>query len=414
MNHIVLLIAPDPFFGGEVSGYLSDRAHRVVAWADAKGPPPVAGGGPPVAVVAAGVGQEIAAAFSGRGAVLRAVPTGTLVIAVEDSPAPADAWASVPPGDLVRLVWSGDPEVRRTSLLPAIDSILRRESAFAALGRGDRTAGEGSPPPGASSGEIGEIGEKYEKLKTDFISLISHELRTPLATIIGFAEIISSGLHESPEEFNQMMKGILQSGLDLDGFISDAIEFLQWTGGAIHLTRAEFDLVPHVRRLLREVCDEHRDKSIRVSFRGLSSLKMAGDARVVSSALERMIDNAFKFSHPGGLVEFGIEREERPEPQGGATAIIKIRDHGVGLHRRQIERLFQPLEIGGDIAHHTSGHGLGLVIARECARSHHGRISVQSEGPGKGCLTTMELPIGLLLSTGAARALPLAEVHVIA
>ncbi len=409
-ERVVLLIARDPVYAKELSALLAARSYQFAAWTDAK----VRcsnGGEPPWAVLAAGDGREIAAALSREKAASRAIPPGTLVIAVEDPPAAAEAWTSVPCEDLIRLAGSGDAAIRRASLLPAIDGILQRESAAAAARRREGSAGETSSPTQPSSGEFDE---KYDKLKTDFISLISHELRTPLATIIGFAEIISSGLHESPQELDQMMKGILQSGLELDGFISDAIEFLQWTERSIRLTRAEFDLVPHVRRILREVSEEYREKSIRVSFRGLSSLITVGDAGVISSALERMIDNAFKFSNLGGAVEFSLEKEERPEAEGGATAVIKLRDHGIGLHRRQIERLFHPLEIGGDIAHHTSGHGLGLVIAQECVRSHQGRLSVQSEGPGKGCLVVLELPIGPLFSSGTARSVPLAEVQIIA
>src|SRR5262249_30470477 len=142
--------------------------------------------------------------------------------------------------------------------------------------------------------------------KTQFLGLLSHKIRTPLTAIIGFSEIIASHLDDSPEDRDHMMQSILRAGIDLGDFLNDALEFLGRSTGSITLTKAEFDLVPHLQRIIRECSRVWADKKIRVVFRGVNALKVFGDAVSIASAIERVLDNAFKFSPPGGLVEIGL------------------------------------------------------------------------------------------------------------
>ncbi len=244
--------------------------------------------------------------------------------------------------------------------------------------------------------------------KTEFLSLISHKMRTPLTAIIGFAEIIASNIKEAEQDHDQMVQSILRSAMDLGNFLNDAIEFLQRSSGNLSLTRLEFDLIPHLQRVIRERTKAHASRRIRVAFRGLNAFRMVGDARSIASAIDRVLDNAFKFANTGDVVEVSLTEERRPAREGGPTMVLKVRDHGLGLHRHQIEKLFKPLEIYSSSPDRTLGHGLGLAITQEVIRSHGGRIHVESEGPDKGCLVTIELPMGFSGSAKGDR-IPLGE-----
>jgi signal transduction histidine kinase len=246
-----------------------------------------------------------------------------------------------------------------------------------------------------------ELRDRIEELqgeshsKTEFLSLISHKMRTPLTAIIGFAEIIANHIKESDQDHDQMVQSILRSALELGNFLNDAIEFLQRSSGNVSLTRAEFDLIPHLQRVIRERSRLHASRKVRVVFRGLNTFKMVGDARSIASAIDRVLDNAFRFSNPGDPLEVSLHEEAPSRGGGGPLMVLKVRDHGIGLHRHQVEKLFKPLEIYSSSPDRTLGHGLGLAIAQEVIRSHGGRILAESEGPNKGCLVTIELPMGV-------------------
>ncbi len=269
----------------------------------------------------------------------------------------------------------------------------------------------------ASIERTGKIQDRLEFLnnlnyaKTEFLSFISHKMRTPLTAIIGFAEMLSSRPAEIREEDQQMIQSIWRMAIDMGNFLNDAIEYLQRASGNISLSKTEFDVIPHLQKIIKELTNIYQEKKIRVAFRGLNALKIVGDAQSITSAIERILDNAFKFSKPGGTVEIGLHEEIRSPMHGGNTMVLKILDHGIGLHRRQIEKLFNPVEAYSSDSDRSLGHGLGLAIAREVIQAHGGRISVKSNGPNKGCLVVIELMVGKFRGSFRANRIPLGELQ---
>jgi len=259
-----------------------------------------------------------------------------------------------------------------------------------------------------------ELGDRLESLrrrdeeKAEFLNFIAHKMRTPLTAITGFAEILANGIVESEEEHRGMLRNILHSAIVLGDFLNDAVEFLQRSTGSINLSKAEFDLVPHLQRIIRDRNRAYAAKHIRVMYRGLNSMKIVGDSRSISSAIDRIIDNAFKYSKPEDLIEISLNEEKRTPLLGGNTMVLKVQDHGAGLHRHQIEKIFRPTEVYAE-AEGGSGHGLGLAIAQEAIRAHGGRITIQSEGPNKGCLATVELSLGRYRTSFAMNRIPLGK-----
>jgi len=305
----------------------------------------------------------------------------------------------------------------KNRLFPALGRLVSREEERLKLNKENKTLHSDIERCMASIERTGKIQDRLEVLntlnytKTEFLSFISHKMRTPLTTIIGFAEMLVNRPEDAREEDPQMVQSIWRTAIDLGNFLNDAIEYLQRVSGNVSLNKVEFDLVPQLQGIIKGLSKKHHDKNIRVAFRGLNGLKMMGDAQAISSAIERILDNAFKFSKSGGVVEIGLHEELRPPLQGGNTMILKIQDHGPGLHREQIERLFNPVEIYTNTAESAPGHGLGLAIAREVIYAHGGRISLQSQGPNKGCLVMIELSVGKFRGSFRMNRIPLGELR---
>ena len=112
---------------------------------------------------------------------------------------------------------------------------------------------------------------------------------------------------------------------------------------------------------------------------------VAGDAAALRRALLNLVENAVKYTPPGGKVEIGLAR-------GDGVAEITIADTGIGIEPADLKRIFEPfLRLDAARARDTGGAGLGLAIARSIVIAHGGTITVESR-PGSGSRFTVRLP----------------------
>jgi signal transduction histidine kinase len=405
----ILLIASEKPYREALTKYLSAPGRKVSSVPGAAAELPLSGRQPDAVLIVPGPEEELPPALEG-------LTRDILAILV----APAGK-GGLPGGPPIILERGADLREDRQSLFPALDRLISREEERRNLFEENARIREeldrrAAPTAGEEGSErIRDLRERIEALlhreeeKTEFMNLIAHKMRTPLTAIIGFAEILDSGGGEV-EDRDGMVRSILQAAIDLGNFVNDAVEFLQRSSGNINLQKAEFDLVPHLQKLIRERNRAYSGKRIRVVYRGLNSLNLVGDSRSIVSAIDRVLDNAFKFSTPDDVVEISLQEENRSPLLGGSTMVLKVLDHGAGLHRHQIEKLFKPLEIYSD-PEGSVGHGLGLAIAQEAVRAHGGKIAIHSEGPSKGCLVTIEIPLGRYHGSFVMNRIPLGEIR---
>jgi two-component system sensor histidine kinase SenX3 len=113
---------------------------------------------------------------------------------------------------------------------------------------------------------------------------------------------------------------------------------------------------------------------------------VACDRRQVTSALFNLLDNAVKYSEEGGKVEFTAQVE-------GFAVAVSVRDHGIGIPHRDLERIFERFyRVDRTRSRATGGTGLGLAIVRHVAQAHQGEVSVESH-EGQGSTFTLKLPL---------------------
>jgi len=226
---------------------------------------------------------------------------------------------------------------------------------------------------------------EINQLKDEFLANTSHELRTPLNSIIGFLTLITEGYYDSDDELRLFTRNALDSSYHLLSVINDLLDISRIEAGKVQL---QIERV-YVDELLREICSLFK---VQADQKGLdlecsansSPLFAAADLRKLRQVLINLTGNAIKFTMNGKV-------EITAEPQNGNLRFA-VKDTGIGIPKEKQEKLFQKfIQIDGSTTRKFGGTGLGLVISKHLVEMMGGKITIESEGLGKG--TTMHFTI---------------------
>ncbi len=239
--------------------------------------------------------------------------------------------------------------------------------------------------------------------KTDFLANVSHELRTPLTAILGFAEILSSGLDgRLSAEQARDVDTIQTSSRRLLELIDDLIDIASIESGRMQLVVTPVAAEEVIRDAAATIRPLAGEKGIRLEVVEVATAANGGPVRVAADRgrlreiLLNLLSNAVKFTPSGGTVEVRLMVEpghgsaDGSAPTSVPSAWIAIRDSGRGIAEEDLERIFEKfIRIAGPA---TPGTGLGLPISRELARLHGGDLTVASMA-GLGSTFTVRIPL---------------------
>lgn len=247
--------------------------------------------------------------------------------------------------------------------------------------------------------ELAQANEKLselDRLKSEFLAMMSHELRTPLNSILGFSAILLEGIAGplNPEQSKQL--GLLQrSARHLLGLINDVLDSSRLQSGRIEFEYGTVqldDITREVEETLRPLVER---KGLRYETRTLRALPaMVTDRKRLFQVLLNLANNAVKFTDRGEVLVL-VDLE----PANGELVLV-VRDEGIGMSQRQLERLFQPFVRFGSNDPSREGTGLGLYLVKQLVLLLGGRVEVTS-ALGQGTVATVRLP---LVAPGAAKA----------
>ncbi len=248
-----------------------------------------------------------------------------------------------------------------------------------------RTHDEYSDLTNAINYMVGQI-KQVEDYQKKFIANVSHDFRSPLTSIKGYAEAIKDGT--IPEEArNKYLDVILFETDRLSKLTSDLLDLNRIDARGLMLEIKSFDINEAIKKTAAsfEVICLKKKINIDLAFASKSTFVDADLGRI-QQVLYNLIDNAIKFSRPQSVIE--IETEEK-----GAKALVRVRDHGEGIGRENIKRIWerfykQDSSRGKD----KKGTGLGLSIVKEIITAHEENINVIST-EGVGTEFTFTLPI---------------------
>ena len=223
-----------------------------------------------------------------------------------------------------------------------------------------------------------------DRRKDEFLAMLAHELRNPLAPIRNALHLLRvSGAGPVAAEARDVMERQLTQLIRL---VDDLLEVSRISRGKVELRRAAVDLAGVVASAVetsRPAIDAARHRlEIRLPP---APLQIEGDFVRLSQVVANLLNNAAKYTDPGGRIALSVQRE-------GAEAEIRVQDNGVGLAPELLPRVFD-MFAQADRARAAGGLGIGLALAKMLVELHGGRIEARSDGPGRGSEFAVRLPL---------------------
>ena len=227
---------------------------------------------------------------------------------------------------------------------------------------------------------------KAEQRRLDFYSIVAHDVRSPLSAMLLRTEMLLSGTRGdlAPAVLSDLRK--VQGGIhSLVRMINDFLDLAQFEGSSYRLNQQETDFGWIVESTIDELRPLADARKIALSHTLPDNLvNLWGDSRRLAQVLNNLVDNAIKFTSPGGAVTVVVELD------GDETVHVKVEDSGAGIPPEELPTLWDRYVRG-----QTSqpGTGLGLLIVKEIVEAHRGEVGVDSE-VGKGSTFWFRLPLG--------------------
>jgi two-component system cell cycle sensor histidine kinase PleC len=229
---------------------------------------------------------------------------------------------------------------------------------------------------------------RANRFKSDFISHISHELRTPLNAMIGFSKLIAGHARHPLKdgEIVSYAEHINAAAHELLAFVNDVLELSKLQTGSASLAHDDVDVASVIAEIACDAAPKAHAGGVGVDVLHGGALIADADPVKLRRALAGLVDNAVRFTPPGGTVVVSAFA-------GRGQAIVEVRDTGVGMSSEEIALALSPFG-SGDRANFRShgGHGLGLPLARALIRAHGGDLEIAST-PGEGTTVTVSLPL---------------------
>jgi len=227
-----------------------------------------------------------------------------------------------------------------------------------------------------------------ERLKTEFVSISAHQLRTPLSAIKWSLRMLLDGdLGEITEEQREYIEKTYKSNERMIALINSLLNVTRIEEGRF-LYRPVLTRIDKITESVIEMLQgEAKRKQIDMRFKKEKGLpKVLVDTEKIKLVIQNLVDNAIKYTLPGGRIEIFLRRiKEGIE--------FSVKDTGVGIPKKQKERVFSKFFRGANVIRlETEGSGLGLFIAKNIVEAHGGKIWFKSK-EGKGTTFYFTLPI---------------------
>ena len=280
--------------------------------------------------------------------------------------------------------------ITRSITLPI--TFMSKKTRLVAQGNFDMNLSIASPP------EIEELAKDFnlmcdklkamDKMKSDFFSLMAHELRAPVACIKeGTSLLQKHGREEFANKREEILDIITEESNRLANLVNALLDLSKMEAGMIALNLEQSDIGPLIHKAVSGLGPRAMTKNVGVQTeiqQDLPQVKM--DAERIPQALRNLIDNAVKFTQPGGQVMISANLTEK-------GLKVSIADTGPGIAKQDLHVIFDKFRQATMTDYNKiKGTGLGLAIVKHIINAHGGTVWVESE-LGHGSTFIFLLPV---------------------
>ncbi|MFA9441640.1 ATP-binding protein [Uliginosibacterium sp. sgz301328] len=232
-----------------------------------------------------------------------------------------------------------------------------------------------------------QVLREADRRKDEFLATLSHELRNPLAPIRNGLHILRRNCGNA--EVAARVMPMLERQVDhMVRLVDDLMEVSRITGGKIELRKERVELASALRSAVEASSPliEAAHQRLVIEFPE-APLTVEADPVRLGQIIANLLNNAAKYTMEGGQIWLSAHRD-------GHDAVISVRDNGMGIPADMLPKIFDLFtQAERTYSRAQGGLGIGLTLVRSLVELHGGRVNAASDGPGKGSVFTVRLPL---------------------
>ena len=225
-----------------------------------------------------------------------------------------------------------------------------------------------------------------DRRKDEFLATLAHELRNPLAPIHNAIQILNLNLAEGPER--EWALGVIdRQAKQLSRLVDDLLDVSRITRDRLELRKERVEL----SRIVQAATEASRPiiagRGHELTVTLPDQIVLDADPTRLAQVFSNLLNNAAKYSEPGGRIELRAERS-------GSHVVVRVRDFGVGIARDMLSRIFDLFhQVEPSMERISGGLGVGLTLVKRLVEMHGGQVVATSEGVNKGSEFVVRLPV---------------------
>ncbi len=224
---------------------------------------------------------------------------------------------------------------------------------------------------------------RLDRVRRDFVANASHELKTPAASIQAAAETIRTAAAEDPSVIPRFASQLEREAARLSRIVSDLLDLSRLESGSVLDETVALDAI--VRDEGERFEEPAAEAGVGLSVTAAAVPRVRGSARDLALLVRNLVDNAIRYTAPGGKVQVELTSDD-------GEVVLAVADTGLGIPHRDLPRIFERFyRVDRARSRETGGTGLGLSIVKHVAENLGGRIEVTSE-LGRGTRFEVHIP----------------------
>ena len=229
--------------------------------------------------------------------------------------------------------------------------------------------------------------KNLERIRKDFVANVSHEIKTPITAAMGYVEALLNGDSLDSDTSREFLEITMKHIERLSSIVEDLLVISRLEQKPDEIPDLEPCGIPE---LLANAIQLHEPRAkeggIELELDCRTDVSVMANPVLIEQAIGNLIDNAVKYSEPGGKVTVSAE-------QDSSRVVISVTDLGPGIHEKHLERIFERFyRVDAGRSRELGGTGLGLSIVKHIVLAHHGEVRVESV-EGVGSTFTVLLPV---------------------